>query len=323
MKKQIFMYSLCFFLLVFGLANAFGQAAFQVKITSNVPGAAIYMDGRYLGVAPISFPAVRGSHTIKLTADGYKDEEKTINVSSNLSVNIDLEKRERDHRPPESRMFTLSVTSNVRGAKIYIDDKYTVAAPGIMPVSRGSHFLRVTADGYADFTRTIEITNNTALNADLERVRRSYTLSIYSDVRQAKVYINDREQEGFAPVTVKLEEGQYTITVKKRGYASFQSSVNLNRDTRIEAKLNASSPQVTIIIPQDIISQNTNRPEARIEVFIDGKKQSGLNFTVERGRHTIRIESGGLAIEKELNCREGRAYTITLDFNMNVSEGED
>jgi hypothetical protein len=320
MKKCIIVYSLIVFLLTFVLVNVFGQGMYEVRIKSNVKGASIYIDGDHKGETPLTVSLRRGSHRVKATAPGYKDAEKTINITRNTTFSMDLEKMDRSD---DRKKYNVRIKSNVRGARIYVDDDYMGETPDTIKVSKGSHFLRVTAEGYEDFTKTINITRNTTLSADLEKAQRFYNLSIHANVKRAKVYINGREEDGFTPVNVKLEQGRYNIKVRKRGYSPYEITVVLDKNTKIEAKLKPSRPEVTIMVPENILNHDLNKPETRIDVYVDGKKQKSLDFDVERGRHIIRIETGGLALEKELNFRDGVLYEISLGFGMDVSEEGD
>ena len=58
-------------------------AAYEVSLTSNVSDATIYIDGVNYGTASGSRMLKPGSHTIKLTADGYRDYDNSIIVDRN------------------------------------------------------------------------------------------------------------------------------------------------------------------------------------------------------------------------------------------------
>ena len=49
------------------------------KVTISAPvGASVYFDGEYLGIAPISFKKVTGSHVITLSQTGYLSKSYTV-----------------------------------------------------------------------------------------------------------------------------------------------------------------------------------------------------------------------------------------------------
>lgn len=52
------------------------------KVTVSAPvGASVYFDGQYLGIAPISFTKVTGSHIITLSQTGYLSKSYTVNFT--------------------------------------------------------------------------------------------------------------------------------------------------------------------------------------------------------------------------------------------------
>ena len=51
------------------------------KVTIDAPiGAEVYVDGNYVGIAPISFAKVEGIHVVTLRKTGYSTRSYTINV---------------------------------------------------------------------------------------------------------------------------------------------------------------------------------------------------------------------------------------------------
>jgi hypothetical protein len=53
----------------------------EYKVHIDKPeGAEVYMDGNYMGIAPVSFKKEAGSHTITLRKTGYETRSYTINV---------------------------------------------------------------------------------------------------------------------------------------------------------------------------------------------------------------------------------------------------
>ena len=57
--------------------------ASEVKIYIDGPeGAEIYLDGSYMGIAPVSFTKVTGSHAIILRKDGYQTKSYTVFIDN-------------------------------------------------------------------------------------------------------------------------------------------------------------------------------------------------------------------------------------------------
>lgn len=64
-----------------------------IVITSNPPGANVYLDGQSSGTTPFTIPNVNpGTHTILLTMQGYSDASRTVEVTagSQNQISVDL-----------------------------------------------------------------------------------------------------------------------------------------------------------------------------------------------------------------------------------------
>jgi hypothetical protein len=64
-----------------------------IVITSNPPGANVYLDGQSSGTTPLTIPNVNpGTHTILLTMQGYSDTSRTVEVTagSQNQISVDL-----------------------------------------------------------------------------------------------------------------------------------------------------------------------------------------------------------------------------------------
>ena len=75
---------------------------------------------------------------------------------------------------------------------------------------------------------------------------------------------------------------------------------------------------ITVSIPAQFLNSATGNPAARIELFIDGTRVNGLSAQIQPGQRTIRIASGGLAMESVVNIQPGRSYTMEPSFSMTV-----
>ena len=54
----------------------------KIQITAPT-GAEVYLDGNYMGLAPVSFHKTSGTHTITLRKDGFKTKSYTVNLDDN------------------------------------------------------------------------------------------------------------------------------------------------------------------------------------------------------------------------------------------------
>ena len=86
----------------------------SVDIASSPGDAAVYVDGKKVGTSPMMIDElIIGSHEIKLTKPGYGDYVSTFTLTEGQTFTVDA-------NLPDGREVT--VTSDVSGATIYVDD---------------------------------------------------------------------------------------------------------------------------------------------------------------------------------------------------------
>jgi hypothetical protein len=160
----------------------------SISVVSDPAGAEVYLDGTYQGTTPIIISGVAASyypcdgcigypatHTIKLTKTGYKDHitDGSVTKGETMSISATLTPISQTLPswiiPPERPLPTiipttiptrapagtesLMVLSDPAGAKVYLDGQFKGISPlALMGLSAGSHQLKLTKFGYADFT---------------------------------------------------------------------------------------------------------------------------------------------------------------------------
>jgi hypothetical protein len=326
MKKRHVIAFLCILFMLVAAASAFGQVipgvkTVTVRFTSNAPKAQVFMNDKLIGLTPFTSTLPYGGYTMRVVADGYEPLVQQVQLRTDTTLNLELKPIRPVREPPERpqhREYSLSVDANVRGAKVFIDDRQVGNVPFRGRVPEGQHSVRVVAEGFEEYAKTLDVNGDVRLNADLRRIRRTFTLSIQANADGAKVSINGQEQNGFAPMDVRLEEGRYTIKVTRPGYGGFETTVDLNRDLRIDARLIAPKAKIIIIPPEQ-----RGRNALRLDISLDGRPQRGTTFEVERGRHVVRVEAGGLSAERTVDCREGRVYRFKLDLDLQAPNEAD
>ncbi|HKK65237.1 MAG TPA: hypothetical protein VJ967_05220 [Clostridia bacterium] len=53
--------------------------------------------------------------------------------------------------------------------------------------------------------------------------------------------------------------------------------MNLNRDREVEARLQPKTAKLSVFISDQILNQNLNSPESKVELYINGSKVNGLS----------------------------------------------
>lgn len=116
----------------------------------------IYVDGK-LSEAPVIENLTYGTHSLKCVKAGYFDYEEEINFPEKLTVVCMM-----------AKTTTLSIkvkdSSGERiGAKVYLDDKFQgIIDVGSFPVSKGTHAVKCSKEGYEDFSESVNIEKHIA-----------------------------------------------------------------------------------------------------------------------------------------------------------------
>lgn len=142
-----------------------------IKITSNVPGADIYIDDKSVGAVaktPLS-PGQNiepGKHTIWISAEGYDEYVETIEIFPGKTKEIHAVLK-------GSPVGKLNVTAGVDGSKVYLDGKLLCeSTPCLKSVPEGSHEVAIKHPDYKTYSRRITITAKTETSIKVQQAKK-------------------------------------------------------------------------------------------------------------------------------------------------------
>lgn len=150
-----------------------GQLSASLSVASTPAGAAIFVDGRDTGhVTPAQISIAKpGNHSVLIKKQGYLDETTSINVQfgqtfhvsptlKGLGVTDDIKYKKRFGNKSNG-MGEVSIKTNPKGAQIAVNrrllDKET---PVEFYLNPGTYVVDITASGYKDFHRVIEVSQD-------------------------------------------------------------------------------------------------------------------------------------------------------------------
>ncbi len=270
-------------------------------MNANVKGYSVLIDGQ--GIKGNQATIEAGSHTVTVRASGYFDWQQNVNVNSNQTITANLQPRE----------YQLSIDANVNSYSVLIDGQ------GIKgnrtSVEPGTHTVTVRANGYFDWQQTINLTGNQTVYATLQPIE--YNLTINSNIRGAKVFINGNPQ-GMTSFSDNLKPGSYSIRVTEFGYQDFNATVNLNQNREIYANLEPAFARILVKFPANLLNSKDKGASSKVEIYVDGNRQNGHSFQVNPGQHTIQVITGGFSVEQKFNFQPGRDYTIEPSLGLSI-----
>lgn len=124
-----------------------GYGSLNVESTPNF--AAIYIDKKMVGETPMFISDVPiGQHELQLVKENYTEHRQTINVTIGNStlIQVNLDNR-----------LDVWFECNVKEAQLSVDGNVKGNASGIYELSIGKHEIKVTAFGYRDYIKTIDV----------------------------------------------------------------------------------------------------------------------------------------------------------------------
>lgn len=142
---------------LFLLSGAMAPASFLgwVEITSNVPGADIYIDDKAVGAVgktPFSQNLPKGKHAFWISAEGYDEVKQEVDVIPNEVTPIKVQLR-------GAPVGKLNVTGpGIEDATISVDGKVLCErGPCLKSLSQGEHTITVTRSDFKSYSRRIAI----------------------------------------------------------------------------------------------------------------------------------------------------------------------
>jgi hypothetical protein len=133
----------------------------SIHCDSIPPGADIYLDGVYTGVAPFTIWALNpGTYRLRASLNGYDSDTQLITISAGQTFvySPTLKKIYSPPVQPQSQVGTIS-TKVIPTGSVYIDDVWVGISPvTISNVKPGNHILEARWDGYYPNVQQITIT---------------------------------------------------------------------------------------------------------------------------------------------------------------------
>lgn len=209
------------------MAGIRGRVAL-VRVTSDPPGASVYVDRKDLGVrgrTPRVLALEPGDHRVYLERDGYDaawSQPVELVVGGEASV----------HVPLTMILGEVRVVGSPIGAELRVDDDQAPiegAVPATVRLAPGPHVLVVSAPGHETVRQLVQIEARGSIQAQVDLPLVTGTLVVDAAERDALVEI-DGQAAGFTPAVIPTPVGRHRVRVTLAGYRPYEE------DVQIEAK---------------------------------------------------------------------------------------
>ncbi len=211
---------------------------------SNIESPQFILNGQTISLAGSdTFKVTEGKHTIQVISPICEDYTKDVLILPGQVTKVDLSAM-------QIKTGLLNVSANVINYKLFINDQeYSLAEPILL--SYGRYNVKVTKDGYEDFTTTaiIDSENNT-VHVDMERHVPKGRIHVDSDPEGASVYI-DGSMVGTSPLSYSVTLGTHTVMVKKNEYIEATKTVSIGSEGAEESAYFDMMPVVSRFVDSE------------------------------------------------------------------------
>ena len=268
-----------------------------IRISSSPASAGVYLDGDFRGQTPLTLGSpVSGSHTIRLTLDGYNDWKTTIDASAGgpttLSVTMVPGSSSEDKG--------LNVTSDPAGATVMLDGVARGKTPLMLnSLAAGIHILEIEASGYIPWKSTVDIPERgikiVSVTLNPKNTVPPGWITVFSAPSDARVSL-DGTYVGRTPANRSLNldaipAGEHTVALELSGYPPYSARVTVspNQVTTVNAVLapDSGSRNGALAVTSD---------PAGATVIIDNTTRGISPFTAQdipAGSHEVRLTRDG------------------------------
>ena len=328
-------------LLIFLFKPPIGVKTGTLIVESEPKEAKVYINEAYKGLTPLKTYLNIGEYNLKLVKENYKEREEKIKIEENKETTLKLT---LEPISTTAKKGSLDVSSTPDKAKVYINNEYKGDTPLKLDLDVGTYSLKISKSGYQDYTDKITIEENKVLKISPKLSSTTPTtknvgyLTVNTNPQGADVYVNNKNI-GKTPIkSYKLNEGTYTLRIKKEGYNEYSTKVNIktgksnnlgiiklmkiavSKGQGILAKIlyvdNTGREGQNVLIYKQIIDPKTGEPEPGELVEIEMTDKNGeIFFGLDEGKYCVYIEGPGYSWMQK-NIVVNRSETTNVIFKL-------
>ena len=153
----------------------------SLNVETNPDYAELFIDGKKMGETPIIISELLiGKHEVKLTKANYADYTETITIAQGETKTV---------KAALNNSTTVRFSCNADNAMLYVDGKALGSASGSYELGYGNHSLKVTAEGYDDYSDNFTVSpNNSTCTIRMNVTFNGLTFTV-SDITFKMLYV--------------------------------------------------------------------------------------------------------------------------------------
>jgi hypothetical protein len=274
-----------------------------LAITSSPPGAEILVDGKSMGVTPVTIQEKRDM-TLTFKLKGYKEKTRDLSTEAWPSaVNVKLEPVSSPEKPPSLESYSINMETTPPGAEVLMDGKSLGASPTTVTLSDTKlHELIIRLEGYNEEKRTVDRNTDAALKIQLTPVAAANGFLRYSGRYPVTISSDGKALKG-SPI--ELPAGTYNITIRARKGAFIRST----------RKVEIAAGETATITEPPMGKLTVKAIPSNCRISIDGEYVDDVpiqELPVQAGAHVIQFNwpAQGKKLNKTVNISAGEGESL-------------
>lgn len=267
-------------------------------ISTNPPGADVYIDQQPVGKTPFSAEYPEGKYEWRVERNLYQAEAGVAELKSGTRVSLDL-----DLKPNFGRVQVESLPEN--GAKVLLNGidigKETPCTLDELPV--GSYTLTLSHDWYETKNESFELKAGDDMQLKSE-LQATFGELVLKEATGISYFVNDKARQDSV---VRLAPGVYSVEARKPSH----------KPARVQVVIERGKQQRPELLPQPMYGNIRIQSQPfGARIFVNGKEAGESPFTLREvlvGEHTVRLSKEGYeSIEQKVEVKEDETADVNL-----------
>ena len=237
--------------------------------TSPEQGAKVSVDGKYIGVSPITTDKLAsGTHTVRVMKEMYKMKEQSFTVNDGQTTNANI--------TMTANFVNVTVNTDSQ-SDIYVDEEYKGKGRWTGRISEGSHIFEARKANHKASKKTIDLVLGKNETITLEAPKPiNGSIEINSSPMEANIYI-DGKNYGTTPNYInEIIIGTHELKLEKQGCTTITKSITIKEGETLSVNEKLVSQQTT-----DNRQQASGNASQDISGTINGHEYVDLGLSVK------------------------------------------
>lgn len=257
------------------------------------PRAKLLVDREAVGQTPLTTELLAGRRVLELVAPGYKRWKQTLKITAGQPVDLgEVVLQKADGR--------LQLGSTPAGANVTVDGEFVGRTPlDIAVTPDATHRIELSREGYKPAREEASIASGKRLERHVELTPELASIRLETVPPEAELLVNG-EPRGSASQTLSLPTHEHELTVRARGYATYQTRVTPRKgvEKRFRIRLKtaaeaAQSPAAGSAARAGAAGAERSRARGRVKGFV--KTHAGQEMKLFNGGDVTLGSSRGSA----------------------------